>query len=70
MLLHWPYRFTIIIFKDVTDTDYDFPASSEDVHEWEEYDEPQPVMPFTRETRESPEAGTDIDYDDPVHRYS
>ena len=52
--------------QDLTDTDYDFPASSEDVdtHEWEEYDEPQPVIPDTSLTEE-----TDIDYDDPVHRY-
>ena len=62
-------------FQDLTDTDYDFPASSEDVdiHEWEEYDEPQPVIPDTSLTEETSGARgeeTDIDYDDPVHRYT
>ena len=55
-------------FQDLTDTDYDFPAGAEDAdnHEWEEYDEPQPVIPDTsQEEREE----TNIVYDDPVQRY-
>ena len=53
------------------DTDYDFPAGSEDAgeaHEWEEYDEPQPVIPDTSSHMEQREE-TNMDYDDPVQRY-
>ena len=63
-----------IPFQDLTDTDYDFPAGAEDAdnHEWEEYDEPQPVIPDTSLTEETSGVQgeeTDIDYDDPVQRY-
>ena len=47
----------------VTDEDYDFPAASSEAHEWEEYDEPCPVLPNTGHL------GPDQDYDDPVQRY-
>ena len=45
------------------------PAGAEDAdnHEWEEYDEPQPVIPDTSHTEER--EGTNIDYDDPVQRH-
>ena len=48
----------------VTDEDYDFPAiSSGEAHEYEEYDEPCPVLPNVGHL------GPDEDYDDPVQRY-
>ena len=74
-ILSWVYFYHENTFQDLTDTDYDFPASSEDVdtHEWEEYDEPQPVIPDTSVTSHTEEMGgasrADMDYDDPVHRY-
>ena len=45
------------------------PAGAEDAdnHEWEEYDEPQPVIPDISHSEEREE--TNIDYDDPVQRY-
>ena len=63
--------YSISFLKDLTDTDYDFPAGSEDAgeaHEWEEYDEPQPVIPDTSSHMEQREE-TNMDYDDPVQRY-
>ena len=46
----------------VTDEDYDFPAAA---HEYEEYDEPCPVLPNIGQL--GPEQ--ELDYDDPVQRY-
>lgn len=55
------------IFQDVTDIDYDFPTSSND-HEFDEYDEPQPVI-NEPEDEEQPYDDRDMDYDNPVTRY-
>ena len=46
----------------VTDEDYDFPAAA---HEYEEYDEPCPVLPNIGQL----EPEQELDYDDPVQRY-
>ena len=53
------------IFQDITDIDYDFPSSSND-HEFDEYDEPQPVM---NDNEEQHYDDRDLDYDNPVTRY-
>ena len=53
----------------VTEEDYDFPVaagnSSSEAHEYEEYDEPCPVLPNIGQLRDEQE----LDYDDPVQRY-
>ena len=52
----------------VTEEDYDFPVaagSSSEAHEYEEYDEPCPVLPNIGQL--GPEQ--ELDYDDPVQRY-
>ena len=49
----------------ITDEDYDFPAPSRDAHEYEEYDEPCPVVPHIGQLEDDQE----LDYDDPVQRY-
>ena len=48
-----------------TDEDYDFPAVNSDAGEYEEYDEPCPVLPNVGHL--GPDQ--DLDYDDPVQRY-
>ena len=53
------------IFQDITDIDYDFPSSSND-NEFDEYDEPQPVM---NDNEEQHYDYRDLDYDNPVTRY-
>ena len=64
------YHFNNIEFlQDDTDIDYDFPSNNKDDHEYEEYDEPQPVAVDKAEEEEIID-DRDIDYDDPVQRYS
>ena len=51
-------------FQDETDIDYDIPApknTKSDNHDYEEYDDPQPVVPGDDDDVE-----TDLDYDNPV----
>ena len=57
-------------FQDDTDIDYDFPSNNKDDHEYEEYDEPQPMAVDKAEEEDDIIDDRDIDYDDPVQRYS
>ena len=58
--------YTEMIQDAVTDEDYDFPAPNGDSHEYEEYDEPCPVVPHGEDLEVD---DREMDYDDPVQRY-